>query len=137
MRDVSGRGAGGDPLTMSIRPIGTHRQMETQKFRSLVSEASTHGVYKCSRRVCPPRSVLVIFTRQTISRGIESSGFIIRDRRITIRVNAKPLRNVVRRFDSESNWSEPIRLIAIPHGGNENKYFAKKSHVRINGIHIS
>lgn len=127
MRDVSGRGAGGDPLTMSIRPIGTHRQMETQKFaaryRKPPRTACTNAAAS-QRRL--PRSVLVIFTRQTISRGIESSGFIIRDRRITIRVNAKPLRNVVRRFDSELNWFVPIRLIAILHGGNENKYFVRK-----------
>jgi len=38
-----GRGAAeGDPLTMTIRPIGTRRQMETEKFRNLyIGNSST------------------------------------------------------------------------------------------------
>lgn len=83
---------GGDPLTMSIRPIGTRRQMETQKFATRIGSSSdmhtrTHNTRAREQRGVPcgtqatPPSVSVIFTRQTISRGIESSGFIIRDRR--------------------------------------------------------
>jgi len=82
-------------VTMPIRPIGTRRQMETQKFRDSYRECRTpardnaratiragEGEGGELRAACAhrmPPSVLVIFTRQTISRGIESSGFIIRE----------------------------------------------------------
>jgi len=120
VRDVSGDGRGaaeGNPLTMSIHPIGTRRQMETQKFRnsyigSLSTTRNTYTYIRCtcnsggytrtrSHAVHRARSVLVIFTRQTISRGIESSGFYNPHRKITVRADPRP-RNAAHRHVSLS-----------------------------------